>query len=510
MNAVIYARYSSHNQNEQSIDGQLRDCNAYAQEHGYTIVETYIDRAQTGRNDNRADFQRMLKDSDKHRFEICIVWKLDRFGRNREEIAFNKIRLRKNGVRLLYAKEGIPDAPEGIILESVLEGLAEYYSANLAQNIMRGMRESALKCQSTGSGRSLGYDVNKQKQFVVNEAEAQIVKKAFELYDGGDSLSDVARQLNAKGYRSARNGSFNCQSVKKILTNERYIGVYRWNDIVVPDGMPRIIEQELWDRVQRKIKSAGTKKRAPKEAVDFLLTGKIYCGECSSSMQGDSGTSKSGATHYYYSCHGRKHRKNGCKKKSVGKDFIERLIVEKTMSYVLTDEFIAVISERLEALQKAELKGNETISYYQSKLATAVTSLKNILKAIEAGVINSTIQERMKELEAERDEAKANIEREKVAHTIVPKEVIAYGLSKYKSGDVDDEKYRRWIIDALVHKVVLYDDRMLITFNFSGDGSELTITEIEEASTGACNYEDLCSTSDVAGSPKKKRGMWHD
>ena len=156
MKAVIYARYSSERQTEQSIEGQLRECEKFAKSNDISIVGTYIDRAQSGRTDNRIDFQKMLKDSKRQMFDAVIVWKIDRFGRNREEIAKNKAILRRNNVKVLYAKEHIPDGPEGIILESVLEGLAEYYSANLSQNILRGMRETALKCQYNGSGLALG------------------------------------------------------------------------------------------------------------------------------------------------------------------------------------------------------------------------------------------------------------------------------------------------------------------------------------------------------------------
>ena len=145
--AVVYARYSSHRQGEQSIEGQLAAAYKYANENGYKIVHEYIDRAMTGRNDNREQFQKMLKDTSKKQFDTIILWKIDRFGRNREEIAFNKYRCKKNGVKVVYVAESIPDSPEGVILESVLEGMAEYYSLQLSQNVIRGQRASAEKCQ---------------------------------------------------------------------------------------------------------------------------------------------------------------------------------------------------------------------------------------------------------------------------------------------------------------------------------------------------------------------------
>lgn len=146
-NAVIYARYSSHGQTEQSIEGQIAKGREFAATRGYTVVHEYVDRAMTGRNDNREQFQKMLADTAKHQFQVIIVWKVDRFGRNREEIAINKHTCKRNGVRVEYVAENLPDAPESVILESVLEGMAEYYSLQLSQNILRGQLESAKKCQ---------------------------------------------------------------------------------------------------------------------------------------------------------------------------------------------------------------------------------------------------------------------------------------------------------------------------------------------------------------------------
>ena len=137
MTAVIYARYSSDNQREESIEGQIRECTAYAEKNGITIVKHYIDRAISAKTDNRPEFQQMIKDSDKKLFDIVLVWKLDRFARNRYDSARYKTQLKKNGVKLMSATEIISEGPEGIILESVLEGYAEYYSADLAEKVVR-------------------------------------------------------------------------------------------------------------------------------------------------------------------------------------------------------------------------------------------------------------------------------------------------------------------------------------------------------------------------------------
>lgn len=235
---VIYARYSpGPNQTDQSIEGQLRDCTRFCENNNIRIVGTYIDKKQTGRNDNRTDFQKMLRDSKRKGFTTVVVWKIDRFGRNREEIAKNKAILRMNGVRVLSAKEHIPDGPEGIILESVLEGLAEYYSANLSQNIIRGMRESALKCQFNGSGLAYGYTTDKDHKFQIENDAATIVRLIYKKYDDGEKIADIQRYLQSQGIKTMRGKEFTNYGISNILRNRKYIGEYRWHDIIVPDGV---------------------------------------------------------------------------------------------------------------------------------------------------------------------------------------------------------------------------------------------------------------------------------
>lgn len=174
MIGAIYARYSNGpNQTDQSIEGQVADCRAYAERNGIQIVEIYADRHISGKSIvGRNDFQRMLHDAEQHRFECVIVWKIDRFGRDRQDIAISKMKLKKAGVRLMYAEESVPEGPEGIILESVLEGLAEYYSADLRQKILRGRRETAKKGQYCGAPLPIGYTVDEDRHIIIDEEEA--------------------------------------------------------------------------------------------------------------------------------------------------------------------------------------------------------------------------------------------------------------------------------------------------------------------------------------------------
>lgn len=300
MNAVIYARYSSDNQREESIEGQLRECLAYAQKNNLTIVNQYIDRAFSARTDDRPAFRQMIRESEKKAFSVVLVWKLDRFSRDRYDSAYYKHQLKKNGVRVLLATENISEGPEGIILESMLEGMAEYYSAELAVKVRRAQQENALKCRSNGGVLPLGYCVSKDHTFEIVPEKAAIVREIFTRYDGGEALQAIANSLNKQGLRTQKGKEFRVSSLGKILRNRKYTGEYRYDTTVIPDGMPRIIEQDLFDRAQKRL---DQNKRAPgraKAEEEYLLTTKAFCGECGSMLVGDCGTSKTGSVYYYY------------------------------------------------------------------------------------------------------------------------------------------------------------------------------------------------------------------
>lgn len=492
---VIYARYSpGPNQTDQSIEGQLRDCTRFCEDNNIRIVGTYVDKKQSGRSDNRTEFQKMLRDSKRKVFKTVVVWKIDRFGRNREEIAKNKAILRMNGVRVLSAKEHIPDGPEGIILESVLEGLAEYYSANLSQNIIRGMRESALKCQFNGSGLSLGYTVDKEHKFHIDPDGATVVRLIFNKYDNGEKIADILRYIQAQGIKTARGKEFTHFGISRVLRNRAYIGEYRWQDIVISGGMPKIIDNDLFERVQRRMDKNKKAPSAGRGEADFLLTSKIFCGHCKSTMVGDSGTGKNGNKWYYYTCRARKTRKNDCKKKSVNKEWLEREVTMLTASYVLRDDVIEYIADRVVDIQKKERDDTSMLRYYEGQLKETNSAIRNIMKAIEAGIITDTTRERLMELEATKGDLETEIAKEKIARPLINREQVIYFLKKFKGGDIEDKEYQRKIIDMFVSKVLLYDDKITITYNYSGEKKEVTADIIEEAAfEAASGGGDECS-----------------
>ena len=245
--ADIYARYTSDRQTEQSIEGQLRVCHDYANRNDIVIVDTYIDRAMTGTNDNRVDFQRMLKDSNKQAWDYVLVYKLDRFSRNKYEMATHKRTLKENGVKIISAMENIPDTPEGIILESLLEGMAEYYSAELSQKVRRGMNESRQKGQFTGGKVLYGYKVE-NKKILIDEDKAETIRYIFEQHAAGKYVKDIIASLAEQGV--LYNGKpFKINTVHNFLRNEKYAGIVRYKDEVFTNIYPAIVPKELFETV---------------------------------------------------------------------------------------------------------------------------------------------------------------------------------------------------------------------------------------------------------------------
>lgn len=507
MKAVIYARYSSGpDQREESIEGQIRECREFAKANDITVIKTYVDRAMSGRTDDRAAFQKMLHDTAKRAFQAIIVWKIDRFGRNREEIAINKVRCRQNGVQVMYAKEHIPDGPEGIILESVLEGMAEYYSVELAQKVKRGMKENALKCMSAGGTTPLGYRIGPDKRYEIDPITAPAVKWIFEQYDAGKTLRSIASELNSRGIKSARGGRFNKNSFHTMLRNRRYIGIYIHDEVEIEGGMPAIVDRDLFERVQKRM---DANRRAPgraKAIIDYLLSGKVFCGHCESSMIGESGTSHTGKVYSYYKCSKRKNS-GACKKTSVGKDWLEDLVIEETVKQVLVDKVIDFISEKVEEIQKAEHE-NSDLKYYESKLKDIEKAIRNLLTAIEQGIITQSTKARLQELESQKVEFQSRIGQEKISRVFVTKEQVKFWMEQFKKGDKNDPEYRQRLVDAFIYSVFVYDEddgedkggmRIHITYNYAGGSATVKGSDLEGVCPPTEDYPNLFFTDKIFG-----------
>ena len=491
MTAVIYARYSSDNQREESIEGQIRECTAYAEKNDITVVKHYIDRAISAKTDNRPQFQQMIRDSERKLFDMVLVWKLDRFARNRYDSARYKTQLKKNGVKLMSATEIISDGPEGIILESVLEGYAEYYSADLSEKVIRGMTENALKGKFTGGAVPVGYRIDENQRFQTDPLTAPLIAEAFRMYNEGATMTEVRDWLNEHQVKNPRGGPMSYNTVQHMLKNRRYIGELKYRDILIPDAIPPIVSPELFEDVQ--IKMAKNKKAPARRKAedDYLLTTKLFCGYCGSLMFGESGTSRSGDVHRYYKCATVKKRKS-CQKKTVRKQWLEDLVIAKTKALIMDD---TVIDSLVSSVMELQNKENIRLPLYEKQLRETETGIQNMLNAIQAGILTSSTKERLETLETQKKELEAKIAEERLAKPKLSEDFVRFWLTRFRKLDLSQKEQRQALIDTFINAIYLYDDKMLITFNYKEGTETVSFAQATEAVTREIGSDLDCLTA---------------
>ena len=467
MTAVIYARYSSDNQREESIEGQIRECTAYAEKNGITIVKHYIDRAISAKTDNRPQFQQMIKDSERGIFDVIIVWKLDRFARNRYDSARYKTQLKRNGVKLVSATEVISAGPEGIILESVLEGYAEYYSADLSEKVVRGMTENALKGIYNGGTIPFGYMIDETRHYQPDPLLAPYVEQTFQKYADGATMTDLRDWLKAHNIKNSMGGEMSYNTIQRMLSNRRYIGELRLRDVVQPNAIPALVSEELFNKVQEKL---AKNKKAParhKAEESYLLTTKLYCGKCGALMFGESGVSHTGKMYTYYKCAAAKKKKT-CDKKAVRKQWLEDLVVNETMKLVEDDASMNAIIAKVMELQNQE---STDLPIYEKQLKETEVGITNMLNAIQMGILTSSTKERLEALEDQRKELQARIAEERLAKPKMKEEFVRFWLLRFRKLDMTQPEQRQALVDTFINAIYLYDDKVLITFNYK-EGTE--------------------------------------
>lgn len=483
--AVIYARFSSSKQTEQSIEGQLRVCHKYAQENGFVIVKEYIDRKRTAKNDLRPSFQQLLSDSYNHAFDFVIVYAIDRFARDDGDHGTDKRILQRNGVLLLSATQQIginADGTEnlgGILTEGIYVALAKYYSRELAQKVRRGQTESLEKKHYLGGTIVYGYYV-KDKKLCINESEAVIVREIFELYSKGKSAIEIAEILRHKGFKNSIGGDFKPNGIMRMLKNPKYIGSYQYGDRLIENYHPPIIDKHLFEIVQMRIEQNKHSPAKAKAHEDYLLTGKLYCGYCKSLMVGESGTSKQGNMHYYYKCSNRK-RFHACHKETVRKAELEDLVIKSTLTHILDTDIIEDITEQILKIQE-ENRSTSELEVLKQQLAEVNSFIKNILTAIKKGIITESTQEELEKLEAEKIELEKKITlAEYDASVYLTRERIQFWFEQFAEFDFNDEGARQYLVNYFINRIILYDDLLIIIYNHDGDNrTELGINEIEK------------------------------
>ena len=487
MTAVIYARYSSDNQREESIEGQIRECTAYAEKNGITVVKHYIDRALSAKTDNRPDFQQMIKDSEKRLFDIVLVWKLDRFARNRYDSAHYEYQLERNHVKLVSATEPISDSPAGIMVKSMLTGMAEYYSAELSEKVVRGMTENVLKGKYNGGTIPIGFKVDEEKFFQVDPLKAPFVVEAFQRYNDGATMKELMNWLNDSGVTTNRNQKFTYNSVQKLLTNKRYIGENHFKDIVMPDSIPAIVDKDLFEEVQQKIKKNSRAPARHKAEDDYLLTTKLFCGMCGAMMFGECGTGRNKVVHHYYKCATAKRFKT-CKKKTVRKEWLEDLVVAETMKLIQDDAVIDAIVAEVMELQEQE---NTTLPLLEKQMREVENGIENMLNAIQAGVLTNSTKSRLEKLEAQQKELEVRIAEEKIARPRLSENQVRFWLTRFRKLDPNVKSHRETLINTFVNAVYLYDEKVLITFNYKDGTKTITFDEIAAKDAPEGNGSDL-------------------
>lgn len=476
--AVIYARYSSSGQREESIVGQLRECNAYAARNDLTVIREYTDSALTGTNDKRPAFQQLIKDAKTGSFAVVIVWKLDRFARNRYDAAMYRNELKKAGVKIVSATENISDSPEGIILEGLMESLAEYYSANLSQNVKRGLYDSALERKKTA--RTYGYRRGQEGRYELDPVTAPIVRKIFEEYARGVPMPDIIDELNAAGVRTVMGGEFKRNSLRKMLRNEKYKGVYRYRDIYDEHGIPPIVSPELFDTVQKELQNRARNftNRKNKKSPVFLLTGKLYCGYCLSPMVGDSARSANGNVYYWYTCQNVKKTPRTCEKRRVNKEWIETEVLRILNTEILTDEFIEKAATAAVEYE-SKYDNNSEIDALRMELKQTEAKIRNVSAAIATGTITKTLPAMLADLEQQREQLEATIAQKSVGISAFNRDAVVAYLHELKNLSYKHAGSQRQIIKACIKSVYLFDtekkdeQRVVININLFDDNAEI-------------------------------------
>lgn len=481
MRAAIYARYSSTQQREESIEAQVRACTDYInKQSGWALTAQYVDRALSARSDQRPEFQRMIADAKAKRFDALVIHKLDRFSRDRYDHAFYKRELRQAGVQLASVLENLDDSPESVVLESVLEGFSEYYSRNLGREVMKGLRETALACRHTGGVPPLGYNVDQDGKYVIDEREAAAVRYIFEAYIDGAGYSRIVDRIREMGIRGKRGRALGKNSLHSVLNNEKYTGVFVFNRsapkdaygkrnghaykpdaeiIKIEGGIPAIISRETWNKAQSKMRTNKSGKHRAREP--YLLSGLLFCGKCESPMVGNSRGNPRSATEvpkHYYEC-GMKKRTRECDLPGTERDLIEKTVLSYLEGLLTRDTVNAVSEWIVENAKLYRKKAATDIKAIKKELATVSGEANTLLDKILTGMDSELARQRLADAEARKLHLEIKItEMQTVAESasgITKAEVNGYLMQLKGIRKLEREKQAK-IIKHFIARIYMY------------------------------------------------------
>jgi site-specific DNA recombinase len=488
--AVIYARYSSSNQREESIEAQARACQDYAQRNGLIVVDIYADSAKTGTNAEREEFQCMIEDSYKGKFRYVIIHKLDRFSRNRYDSVTFKRKLKINGVILRSVLENLDGSPESQILESLLEGMAAYYSQNLSRECLKGQLENGYKCVHNGGIPPLGYDLDKQtRKYVINEQEAEIVRYIFSQYAEGTGYNRIIAELNNRGYRSKRGNAFGKNSLYELLRNRKYTGVYTFNLrlekdvsgtrnpqfkpkdewICIDGGMPAIVEKALFDKVQMRLAENRKHPGRFHSKRVYLLSGIIKCGECGASMWGSRHIDgRHGVEYFNYECSSKKYKQN-CDNRGIRKESVENHVLDELQDKLFSESSVKNLASMLSAY-KEKMKDDSRTALDEAthELDETKKKMDRIVQLVaDSGISIDSVKDELKRLD-ERKNAVEECIREieaKSSAALVSEEMIMGVINKSRKAVREKNISEcREFIGNYVESVVVYSDWIEIRF----------------------------------------------
>ncbi|ULO07409.1 recombinase family protein [Paenibacillus sp. 19GGS1-52] len=498
LKAAIYARYSSDIQRDESIDAQVRAIKEYTKRNGFTVVEVYADRARTATSDRRPEFQRLFVDCDKGLFDVVIVHKLDRFSRDKYDFASYRRKLRVAGVRLLSVLENLDDSPESGMLESMLEGMAEYYSKNLSREVMKGLKETALQGKHTGGRPPIGYAVDKETQtLITNDQERPIIELIFSQYLQGHGYKQITQLLEQKGFRSRLGRPISKATIHDILRCEKYTGTYLYNvtdskdalgksngnrkkdesEIIrIENGIPAIISKADFEAVQKLISDNHRTRRSGSYTAkeQYLLSGLILCGECQrlhntkSGMTGNvkySGRSK--LKYVTYRCN-RKDNSRSCSNKEIRREHIEGYIVDYLQNHIFSEGNIPKLLEQVnQQIQKAETQEIGEKANLQQRLRAVTDQITNIVNAVAQGFTQASFVEKVNLLEVE----KANLEVElarlmtKEKRAGITEDALRSLLFSLKDSIAhEDFPELKRFVQTYVQQVLVYTDQVEVEF----------------------------------------------
>ena len=462
--AVAYARYSSASQRDVSIEQQLQDIRAYAEREGYTLIYEYADHAKSGFHnvERRTEFQAMLRAAASGAFDTVIAWKVDRFGRNRRESAIYKGQLADLGVSVRYAMEPIPDGAAGVLTEGMLEAIAEWYSRNLSENIRRGKKDNAGKAMCNGI-KVFGYDKGQDGHYIVNEADAALVRRVFSMYAAGNSVTTIEHILKNEGILTANGTPFGHSRILYMITNEAYIGTYHFDGVIVPNGLPAIIGRDTWEICQELRKK--TCRHYEKKPDTFILSGKCTCGICGGNVRGHSGVGRKKAFYYYICGNKRSRGPDFCNLPTVRKEAFEKIILDYLFDQVLAggllDRFGNMITDTLRTSQEAS-----PVRHMEETLRDVRRRIGNINKAISEGIWTSSTADMLKDLTKQADDLERDISYHQLTEQkTISKDRVMFMLHKVAEGNRSDPEAVKALIGALVNSITVYEHWLRIVIN---------------------------------------------